>query len=330
MSKETQKAIPPRAIAVVGPTASGKTALAIELARRLSGEIISCDSMQVYQDMDIGTAKATQEERAQIPHHLIDFLPPNTPYSAADYGEDAYKIACALAEKDALPIFCGGTGLYLNAAVRALHHTTPPPDPLIRARLQALSQTENGRTELFERLCMLDPREAQKTHKNNTRRVIRALEIYELTGMTKSRFDEESASVPPRIEMLPILLDFHSRQLLYERIEKRVDLMMQDGLENEARRLYARGFLAPDTTAGQAIGYKELAAWLDGHMTEDEAVAALKTATRHYAKRQLTWFRALDGVLSISPDLPNGCIKTPAALADELMPAIHAFLNKKQ
>ena len=322
----TKESTPIRAIAVVGPTASGKTALAIELARRLHSEIISCESMQIYRFMDIGTAKATEEEQRAVPHHMIDILPPNAPYSAADYGEEAYRVASALSMRGITPIFCGGTGLYLNAACRAVHESAPMADPSIRARLSALGESEQGRETLWQTLLENDPEEAAKTHKNNLRRVIRALEIYELTGKPKSFFDRQSQTTPPRIALLPILLDFRDRQLLYRRIDERVDAMMANGLADEVRTLLSAGLLSPDTTAGQAIGYKELCAWLEGRMTKEEAVGDLKTATRRYAKRQLTWFRAMDGILSLTPDLEDGSLKNAEQLADELDARIRAFL----
>lgn len=325
LQKETA---PINAIAVVGPTASGKTALAIELARRLHGEIISCDSMQIYRGMDIGTAKATEEERRAIPHHLIDILSPDTPYSAADYGEDAYRTALSLSRRFITPIFCGGTGLYLNAACTALHERAPMADEGVRARLMALGESEEGKEKLFEKLLATDPEEASKTHKNNLRRVVRALEIYELTGKPKSQFDRETKDLSPRIRLLPILLDFSDRQLLYRRIEKRVDQMMENGLEEEVRTLLNGGFLSPDTTAGQAIGYKELRAYLEGSATREEAVADLKTATRRYAKRQLTWFRAMDGVFTLTPDLEDGTVKTASQLASEAEETVRAFLAR--
>ena len=324
----SERNAPIRAIAVVGPTASGKTALSIALARRLGGEIISCDSMQIYRGMDIGTAKATEEERAAIPHHMIDILPPNAPYSAADYGEDAYRTACALTARGVTPIFCGGTGLYLNAACTALHENAPMADEAIRARLTAIGQSEEGKTQLFERLTALDPEEAQKTHKNNVRRVVRALEIYELTGKPKSLFDRESKAASPRIRLLPILLDFRDRQLLYRRIEARVDDMMANGLAAEVRALFEKGLLAPDTTAGQAIGYKELYAYaVLGTVGRETAMAELKTATRRYAKRQLTWFRAMEGILTVCPDREDGTLKSADELAYELDAPIRAFLE---
>ena len=245
----------------------------------------------------------------------------------ADYGEDAYRTAKALASRGALPIFCGGTGLYLNAACTARHENAPMADESVRARLTALGESEQGKDELWHRLSEIDPEEAQKTHKNNLRRVVRALEIYELTGKPKSFFDRESQNLMPRIELLPLLLDFCDRQLLYRRIDERVEEMMANGLEAEVRALFDGGFLSPDSTAGQAIGYKELRAYIEGLATREEAVKSLKTATRRYAKRQLTWFRAMNGIVSRAPDREDGTLKTAACLADEAETIIHSFLT---
>lgn len=320
---------PISAIAVVGPTASGKTSLAIALSRRFGGEIISSDSMQIYRHMDIGTAKASPEEQQAVTHHLLDILEPNEPYSAADYGEDAYRIACSMNERGILPVFCGGTGLYLNAACRPLHENAPPSDPALRARLAAEAESEEGREMLWQRLLAYDPEEAAKTHCHNVRRVIRALEICILTGRPKSLLDREATLLPPRIRLLPLLLNFSDRQLLYARIDERVDLMMEHGLAEETRRLLAKGVLAPETTAGQAIGYKELIPWLEGRASREEALEELKTATRRYAKRQLTWFRAMEGIVTLTPDRPDGTLKTPEELADEAAPTIRDFLSEQ-
>lgn len=303
--------------AIVGPTASGKTAVAIALARRLGGEIISCDSMQIYRGMDIGTAKPTKEERAAAPHHLIDYIDPNTPYSASDYAKDALAAVSDITGRGKTPIFCGGTGLYLAAARRGGEDERIPGATEVREKLEAIAARPNGADELHARLTAVDPDSAAATHKNNTRRVIRALEVFYATGVPKSEWDRRSREVAPALHIAPFLIDYPNRDLLYARIEARVDAMMAAGLLDEARRLYAAGALSPTSTAGQAIGYKELAAHLRGECTYEEAVADLKTATRRYAKRQLTWFAADPSVIRLCALRDTGDLKTPEELAEE-------------
>ena len=284
-------------LAVVGPTASGKSALALRLAERFGGEIVSCDSMQVYRGMDIGTAKPTEAERARAPHHLIDIRDPDRPFSAADYGEEAARVAEEVLSRGRLPIFCGGTGLYLSAALSGRHDAAPPSDPALRAELLSRTESEEGRRELYAELAALDPASAEATHPNNLRRVVRALEIYRLTGKTKSAFDLESKRKAARFDCLTLGLDFPDRVDLYERIDRRVDLMMEAGLFSEARSLWEKGYLAPGTTAGQAIGYRQFLPCFSGDLTPEEAAEEIKRATRRYAKRQLTWFRAQPGIV---------------------------------
>ncbi len=303
--------------AVVGPTASGKTAVAIALSQRMNGEIISCDSMQIYRGMDIGTAKPTVEERAAAPHHLIDFVDPDTPYSASDYAKDALSCVRDILGRGKTPIFCGGTGLYLAAARRGGEDARIPGATHIREELETVAAKPNGADELHARLTAVDPNSAAATHKNNVRRVIRALEVFLTTGIPKSEWDRRSREAEPVLHITPFLIDYPDRDLLYSRIEARVDAMMAAGLAEEARRLYAAGQLSPTSTAGQAIGYKELAAHLRGERTYEEAVADLKTATRRYAKRQLTWFLADPGMIRLSALRDNGALKNPEELAEE-------------
>ena len=293
------------ALAVVGPTASGKSALALSLAERFGGEIVSCDSMQIYRGMDVGTAKPTREERRRVPHHMIDVLDPEEPYSAADYGDAAANVAEEIFSRGRLPIFCGGTGLYLSAALTGRHDDAPPSDPLLRAELSERGKTEKGRRELYEELSRVDPASAAATHQNNLRRVVRALEIYRLTGTPKSVFDEKSRERAPRIDALILGIDFPERGELYRRIDRRVDEMMAAGLYEEAKTLWERGALAPKTTAGQAIGYRQFLPCFTGDLTPDEAAEEIKTATRRYAKRQLTWFRAQPGIVWLDGGSPS-------------------------
>ena len=306
-------------VAVVGPTASGKTALAIQLARRTGGEIVSCDSMQVYKDADIGTAKPTAAERAEAVHHLIDFLPLSAPYSAADYANDALAAVTDIRARGRLPIFCGGTGLYLEAARTGRHDGVPmTADERFRAELLREAETDTGRHALWERLREVDPRSAEATHENNVRRIIRALEIYRATGITKSEWDDRTRAVPPRLWLRTFLVDFHDRTLLHRRIDERVDAMMAAGLLDETRRLLASGVFNENATAAQAIGYKELFPYLRGECTLSDAVDALKTATRRYAKRQLTWFHAMPDTHILYAD-EGGTIRSASSLCDELL-----------
>jgi len=269
-------------IAVAGPTASGKSALALQLCRQLNGEILSCDSMQIYRGMDIGTAKPTREEMAEIPHHLIDILDPDQSFSAAEYQVLAEAAAEDILARGKMPVFCGGTGLYLDAVITGNAFSDGDVDAELRRQL-----TEMDPAALYRRLQEIDPQSAAAIHPNNHKRVVRAMEIYETTGMTKTEWDARSRTAPPAYRGKVLVLDHTDRDELYRRINERVDRMMADGLAEEVRSLH----LPPDSTAAQAIGYKELIACFQGKMTMEEAVEKIKTATRNYAKRQLTWFR---------------------------------------
>ena len=314
-----------RALAITGPTASGKTALSIDLALAVGGEIISCDSMQIYKEMNIGTAKATAEERAAVPHHLVDFLPPNTPYSSDNYRADALAVARDVVARGRLPVFVGGTGLYVDTVARAPLSDVPPSDPDYRERLLATVKTEDDIHALWERLREVDAESAEKIHENNVKRVIRALEIYDVTGKPKSYFDEMSRAAVADISLGMITLDFHNRELLYSRIDARVDKMLEDGLLDEARSLYERGLLSSDTTAGQAIGYKELRGYLDGQMTLREATESLKLASRRYAKRQLTWFRGKDAY-RLYLDTEDGKMRSHTEVSAEMLTAARELI----
>jgi len=279
-----------KAIAICGPTASGKTRLSIELAKAISAEIISCDSMQIYRDMNIGTAKATEAERREIPHHLIDFLSPDESYSIERYRSDALTAARDICARGKIPLFVGGTGLYVDALLRGGQGGVPESSTEYRDSILKDIKSEADVHALWERLRECDPESAEKIHENNVRRVIRALEIYEKTGIPKSRLDEISKEGAKDIDILVICLDFHNRENLYERIDARVDLMIRDGLVDEARALYVKGVLNGGT-ASQAIGYKELIPYLRGEGELSLAVELIKQSSRRYAKRQLTWFR---------------------------------------
>lgn len=279
----------PRIAAVVGPTASGKTALAIELAKRFDGEVISCDSMQIYKGMDIGTAKPTPDETCGIPHHMIDIIEPSESFSAADYAPLATAAAEDIISRGKLPIFCGGTGLYLDSVLTANEYADVETDLTLRASL--LEDVErDGALALWNKLNEVDPESAAATHPNNVKRVARALEIFLSSGITKTEWDKRSRESPPPFDATVIALD-REREELYSRIDLRVDLMMKAGLEDEVRELIKSGRLPRNSTAAQAIGYKELISYFDGEYPIEDAISLIKQSSRRYAKRQLTWFR---------------------------------------
>ena len=281
-------------LAVVGSTASGKSALAVELAKRLNGEVVSCDSMQIYRRMNIGTAKPTWEEQGGIAHHLIDFVEPDAPFSCADYVDCASACVREIASRGKLPILCGGTGLYLDAFLRGGFEETES-DPKIREELFLYAET-HGNEALYAELARIDPESAKATHPNNVKRVVRALEIYRTTGLTKTETDRRSLCLQSPYEATVLGLRYADRSVLYERIDRRVDAMLEAGLLEETRALLSEGVFEKNSTAAQAIGYKELLGYLSGKDTLDEAVDLLKRATRRYAKRQITWFGAKEYV----------------------------------
>ena len=276
-------------IAIVGPTAVGKTALSLKLARELNGEIISCDSMQIYRHMDIGTAKPTKEEMAEIKHHLIDIKNPDEPFSCADYAILAKEAINDIISRGKTPIFCGGTGLYLDSVIEIESFSSGVKDDEYRAELEALARRE-GNEALHKKLADVDEISASEIHPNNVKRVIRALEIYKCTGKPKSLWDKESKSAEPPYNATVFFLTCKDRDLLVQRIEKRVDIMLEQGLLDEARYLFENGYLNKDYTSYSAIGYKELEPYLRGEALLDECVERLKISTRQYAKRQITWF----------------------------------------
>ena len=317
------------ALAITGPTASGKTALSLALAEKLGCEIISLDSMQIYKRMDIGTAKATEEERARVPHHMIDFLEPDVSYSAEDYRADAMRVLRDIESRGKLPLFVGGTGLYMDTIIRGSEISSPPSSDELKERLLASAVTDEEREALWQRLNEIDPESAEKTHKNNVRRVVRALEIYELTGKTKTYFDKLSKSSAPDVKVGMITLDFHNRDNLYSRVDLRVDQMLEEGLLDEVKMLYSEGLLSKGTTAAQAIGYKEFISYLDGECTLDEAADQLKLSTRRYAKRQLTWFRHNEDALRLYIDREDGAMKDKNELLEELYALASRLLENK-
>ena len=304
-----------KVIAIVGPTAVGKTALAIELAKRYNGEIISCDSMQVYRGMDIGTAKPTKEELAQVKHHLIDIKMPDENFSCADYAILAKKVLADIERRGKTAIFCGGTGLYLDSVIEIPSFCETAKDEEYRKYLEDYAR-KNGNESVHEMLAQIDPESAQATHANNVKRVIRALEIYKCTGVTKSEWDRRSRESKPPYDATVLFLTCEDREELYRRIDRRVDIMMAEGLMFEVRGLYEAGFLDSRYTSSGAIGYKELLSVVTGEGTVDVGVSELKMATRHYAKRQLTWFNRKKNYHKIYVDKENPLKRAMEILGD--------------
>lgn len=288
-------------IAVAGPTASGKTALAARLALEIGGEVISNDSMQIYKGMEIGCATPTADEMLGVPHHLLSFVSPTEDFSCADYGELAKKTADEVIARGKTPVFCGGTGLYLDSVITVGSLGDGEKDEALRERLTRMAEAE-GCEAVHSYLREIDPEAAEAIHPNNVRRVIRAIEIFETTGVTKTEWDRRSKEVEPPYRAKIIVLDFLSRELLYERIEKRVDLMLAAGLENEARGLFEADLLRESAPAYQAIGYKEMLPYLRGEESLADAADRIKQNTRRYAKRQMTWFRRYKDAVVIHPD----------------------------
>lgn len=275
------------AVAVAGPTASGKTALAASLAKKFGSEVISADSMQIYKGMDIGTAKPTADEMMGVPHHLLGFAEPDEKFSVASFKDMAGKCIAEIASKGKLPFIAGGTGLYIDSLLQNIEFTPAETDFEMRKRLFEKAEKE-GAQSLLEELRAVDPKSAEVLHENDLNRIVRALEIYKLTGITATRQKELSRISETPYNSVYIGLDARDRNYLYERINLRVDIMMKKGLLEEAEK-YWKG--NPQGTSVQAIGYKELKPYLDGEKSLSECVELLKQSTRRYAKRQLTWFR---------------------------------------
>lgn len=289
-------------LVVCGPTASGKTGVALELARRYGGEVISADSMQLYNGLVVGTAALTQEEAAGVPYHLTGFLPPEQAFSVAEYVELARDTIAEVARRGALPIVCGGTGLYIKSLVEGVDFTPQPVDEALRTKLENDYEKMGGEA-MLARLREEDPVCAERLHAKDKKRILRALEQYALTGKTALQREEESRPAQEPYDALCLGLGCADRQTLYARIEQRVDEMIDKGLPEEAQMVYNNR--EAYKTAVQAIGYKELFPYFEGASTLQECAAALKQATRRYAKRQLTWFRGMPQVRWIMIDEPD-------------------------
>ncbi len=286
-SREPETLKVPPAVLIAGPTASGKTAVSLELARRLSAEIVNADSMQVYRFMDIGTAKPTGDERRQAPHHLLDVVYPDEPFDAARYLELAAPVIADIHCRGRVALVVGGTGLYMKVLTRGIC-SGPSSDAEVRERLIA-EEKERGLAALHDDLSGVDPDSALRIHPHDRQRILRALEVYYSTGAPLSLSQKQHGFRESPVRAVRILL-LRDRDELYARIERRVEIMLQEGLKEEVERLIARGY-SPSLKSMQSLGYKQMAAHLAGEFTFDEAVRLIKRDTRRYAKRQLTWFR---------------------------------------
>ncbi|WKY46412.1 tRNA (adenosine(37)-N6)-dimethylallyltransferase MiaA [Eubacteriaceae bacterium ES3] len=306
----------PDVIVILGPTASGKTGLGVEVAKKIGGEIISADSMQIYKFMNIGTAKVTEEEMEGIPHHLIDFVMPNEDFSVADYKDLATQKIWEIVERNKIPMVVGGTGLYINSLTLPWNFEKKAGDEEVRWRLTAEAEVL-GRDYLYERLQEIDPVSAEKIHPNNINRVIRALEIFEVTGKPKSHLDEQNKNQDLPFNYHLIGIDW-PREILYDRINSRVDQMIENGLLEEGEMLLEREY---DWNLGamKAIGYKELRPYYENQALLQEVVEILKRDTRHFAKRQMTWFRKDGRINWLKMDLS----KTVDQLVTECLDIIH-------
>ena len=281
--------MPPKVVVISGPTASGKTRLAVELALEHGGEVVSADSMQIYRRMDIGTAKPTPAEMRGVPHHMIDVADPEEDFSVARYVEMAAARVDDILARGKLPVVAGGTGLYIDSLLSGRTFARFDPDSPLRQELEEELAARGG-AALLRELSQVDPDTAARLHPNDSKRIVRALEVYRSTGRTISQHNADTRALPPRYEALTITLAFARREDMWERIDRRVDQMMADGLAEEVRSLLDSG--VPDgCTAMQAIGYKEMAAALRGDGDLLRAAEEIKLRSRQYAKRQLTWFR---------------------------------------
>jgi tRNA dimethylallyltransferase len=304
----------PKVIVICGATAVGKTSAAIDLARIYNGEIISADSRQIYRYMNIGTAKPSPEQLAEISHYMVDFIDPDQHFDARRFARMAHEIILKLIGKNQLPFVVGGTGLYIKALFNGLFEDNFS-DPSVRGRLKQEAD-KLGKKALYERLKKIDPETANRLHPNDVYRIIRALEVFEISGNPISRWHREHRFSEKRYCVLKVGL-YLDREILYKRIDQRVDMMISEGLIEEVRAILKRGY-SPDLRSMKAIGYSHVADYLMGNCTLDKAVGTLKRDTRRYSKRQMTWFRADPEINWIKPSEIN-----------TLIPLINKFLEKK-
>lgn len=283
-----------KVIVICGPTASGKTSLSIELAKQINGEIISADSMQIYDEMQIGTAKPDEEEMQGIKHYLIGNIKPTTRYSVSEYKIDAINAIEEILQKEKTPIVVGGTGLYVNSLIYGIDYPEVETDLEYRAELERIVE-EKGLEYLYNKAVQIDPEAMQNISKNDQKRILRVLEIYKETGKTKTQLEIESRKngIPYDYKVFALNMP---REILYDRINQRVDIMIQKGLVEEVKKLYNK-YGEKLTTAMQGIGYKEVVEYLKGNLTKEEMIEKIKMETRRYAKRQLTWFRKIENIV---------------------------------
>ncbi len=277
-----------KVIVICGPTASGKTKLGIELAKKINGEIVSCDSMQIYKDMDIGTAKPTKAEQNEVKHYLIDFVSPDKRYSVAEYKNDAENVIDKIIKDNKTPIIVGGTGLYLNSLIYGIDYPDIKTDLNYRKELEE-KVNKDGLEEIYKEAKIIDPIAVEKISKNDKKRILRILEIYHSTGKTKTELEKESRKNGIKYDYRIFVLNM-PRCELYERINKRVDIMIKEGLIEEVKKIISKYKEFP--TAMQGLGYKEVLEFLENKITKEEMIEKIKMETRRYAKRQLTWFKS--------------------------------------
>ena len=308
-----------KVIAIVGPTASGKTSLSIEVAKNFNGEVVSADSMQIYKGMDIATAKPTEEEKQGIKHYLIDFLPADKSYSVGQYVLDAQKAISEIVSKGKTPIICGGTGLYVDSLLNGIDFVDNSSDENIRNELNTL-YNDNGIEYLLDMLREFDPESSERLSvEKNPKRIIRAIEFYKTTGTTITEQNKNSKLKESLYEPLVFGLTAKDRQYIYDRVNKRVDIMLEEGLLDEAKLVLNSDL---SETASKAIGYKQLQPYFDGTDELENCIERLKTETRHYAKRQLTWFRRNDNINWINIDE----LKTTEEQFDSIKSIIRRFI----
>lgn len=282
----------PKVIVICGPTASGKTSLSISLAKKINGEIVSCDSMQIYKEMDIGSTKPTVEEMQEIKHYLVDFVSPEKRYSVSEYKEDASKAIEEIINKGKTPIIVGGTGLYLNSLIYNIQYNEMEVDLNYRRELEKEAE-EYGLEVLYNRAKEIDPEAMEKVSANDKKRITRVLEIYNATGRNKTELEKKSRKeVPYNYLIFGINME---RSILYDRINKRVDIMLEQGLIEEVKNLINKYSNMP--TAMQGLGYKEVKEFLDGNISKEEMIEKIKMETRRYAKRQITWFKRIENII---------------------------------